>query len=350
MISYKKSRGNLKKINDIRYFLTHRLNKESFFTIIYIFFYHLCFAIKRERTITKMNTQQLHCFLRVADKLNFTRAAEVLFLSVPTVTHHIKSLEEELGTALFIRTPKFVRLTDAGTNFYSDAKDILERLDMAKMKIARTVERDTVFFRIGCTCAAELFFTEKILNGTKGNFPEVIPRVSVEDYMTLRNLFINDQIDAMFCTADMIKDVPDCTFKKLRTATTCIIPHADSPLASAGEVMFEDLENERLVTIHPRLVPFEYARSLHSKISERSHTHFDIICDNEETVIMLVKCGYGTALLPDYCVAPEQMRLRTIPLHSEKNEYDTDYGIAFHRGRRSAHLSEFINKASSISS
>ena len=48
-----------------------------------------------------MNTQQLKCFVCVADKLNFTKAAEELFLSVPTVTHHIKNLEEELGTLLF---------------------------------------------------------------------------------------------------------------------------------------------------------------------------------------------------------------------------------------------------------
>ena len=44
-----------------------------------------------------MTTQQLECFIRVADKLNFTKAAQEMFLTTPTVTHHIKSLEEELG-------------------------------------------------------------------------------------------------------------------------------------------------------------------------------------------------------------------------------------------------------------
>ena len=54
-----------------------------------------------------MNTQQLECFIHVADKLNFTKAAEELYLSTPTVTHHIKSLEEELGAQLFYRTSKW---------------------------------------------------------------------------------------------------------------------------------------------------------------------------------------------------------------------------------------------------
>ena len=47
-----------------------------------------------------MTTQQLECFIRVADKLNFTKAAQEMFLTTPTVTHHIKSLEEELGAHL----------------------------------------------------------------------------------------------------------------------------------------------------------------------------------------------------------------------------------------------------------
>ena len=72
-----------------------------------------------------MNSQQLHCFLCVADKLNFTKAAEELFLSTPTVTHHIKALEEELHTRLFFRNSKVVQLTEAGTVFYNDAKEIM---------------------------------------------------------------------------------------------------------------------------------------------------------------------------------------------------------------------------------
>ena len=64
-----------------------------------------------------MNTQQLECFVRVADKLNFTKAAEGLHISTPAVTHHIKNLEEELNTALFIRNSKMVKLTEPGALF-----------------------------------------------------------------------------------------------------------------------------------------------------------------------------------------------------------------------------------------
>ena len=65
-----------------------------------------------------MNSQQLQCFIYVAERLNFTKAAEALYLSVPTVTHHIKSLEEELGIQLFYRSSRVVKLTENGEKFY----------------------------------------------------------------------------------------------------------------------------------------------------------------------------------------------------------------------------------------
>ena len=98
-----------------------------------------------------MNTQQLECFTCVADKLNFTKAAEELYLSTPTVTHHIKSLEEELGTKLFHRTSKMVQLTETGALFYSDAKDILNKIDLSQKKIVKASTRNLSFLRIGCS-------------------------------------------------------------------------------------------------------------------------------------------------------------------------------------------------------
>ena len=53
-----------------------------------------------------MNSQELKCFVVAADRLNFTRAAKELYVTPPTVTHHIQHLEEELGVKLFIRNSK----------------------------------------------------------------------------------------------------------------------------------------------------------------------------------------------------------------------------------------------------
>ena len=58
-----------------------------------------------------MNTTQLECFVAVAEHLNFSRASEELKMTQPAVSHQIRTLEEELGVKLFMRTSKNVSLT-----------------------------------------------------------------------------------------------------------------------------------------------------------------------------------------------------------------------------------------------
>ena len=61
-----------------------------------------------------MNTTQVKCFLALADTLNYTRAAMRLYMSQPSLSRRIVSLEQELNTQLVIRDQKQVRLTPAG--------------------------------------------------------------------------------------------------------------------------------------------------------------------------------------------------------------------------------------------
>ena len=68
-----------------------------------------------------MELRQLKCFLACARNHSLTLAAEELYTTQPHVSMVIKSLEQELGTALFIRKSKGVELTEAGKRIYSYA-------------------------------------------------------------------------------------------------------------------------------------------------------------------------------------------------------------------------------------
>ena len=76
-----------------------------------------------------MTTEQMRTFLAVADCLNFTKAAERLYLSQPTISRQIQSLEEECKTPLLVRTRKEVRLTPAGAIMVSHLKNSLEEIE-----------------------------------------------------------------------------------------------------------------------------------------------------------------------------------------------------------------------------
>jgi len=81
-----------------------------------------------------MELYQLNTFVIVAEEGHLTRAAERLHANQPTVSAHIKSLEEELETRLFIRTPKGMQLTEAGERLRHKAEDVLRAARAMKME------------------------------------------------------------------------------------------------------------------------------------------------------------------------------------------------------------------------
>lgn len=276
-----------------------------------------------------MTSQQLKCFVLVADKLNFTKAAEEMFLSAPTVTHHIKTLEEELGTSLFIRTSKTVRLTEAGATFYSDAREILEKISLAEKNIRKITNSDLSFLRIGCISTAEFVFLEEILSDMQAIYPKVYPRIFIHDYHTMKNLFCNRQLDLLLATKEMIKDIDGCSFRKLKSISNYAILSPKSSLSAKKELSFEDLENECLIIPLPKFLPFQNGNRLQEKIVLHSQSHFNLMCENDQAAILLAKCGYGIAILPEFFIPPQPDDLIVLPLAEEEDAMD--YGIAYHK-------------------
>ena len=76
-----------------------------------------------------MELKALRCFVAVAEQLNFTKAAETLYISQPTLSIHIRELENELGAALFLRDHRQVFLTNQGVALLPAARQILESVD-----------------------------------------------------------------------------------------------------------------------------------------------------------------------------------------------------------------------------
>ena len=90
-----------------------------------------------------MVISRLRSFAAVVKYGSFTRAAEELYLSQPTVSTHIRALEEQLGCQLIVRTTKSVEITRKGRQMYDYAAGILELWDRA-VRTCRNGERDII--------------------------------------------------------------------------------------------------------------------------------------------------------------------------------------------------------------
>lgn len=287
-----------------------------------------------------MNTQQLLCFVCVADRLNFTKAAEELYLSPPTVTHHIQTLEAELKTPLFIRNSKMVRLTEAGQGFYNDAKEILAKIEIAQKKMHNAATSRVRLFHIGCTSTTELRYLQAPLQTLRQSRPGFSPVLHVQDYFSLKKMFEAEQLDVMLCTRSMIRKQPNCEFHQLAEAAMYVILPADAPLAGRETLHFADLQDQCVMTLHPKLVPFEQSNRLRDWVVEHGLNHMDIYCENDRAGILLAQCGYGVALFPEFYAddLPEPLVRRPFEPDSPR----LPFGLACRKQGKDGYLRDFL--------
>lgn len=280
-----------------------------------------------------MNRQQLECFVCVADRLNFTKAAEELYLTTPTVTHHIQNLEAELDTMLFIRTSRMVKLTEAGNMFYRDAKEILTKIDMAQKKLHKIADEKVSFLRIGCSSEAELSTWKDALCELQRRFPNTYPQIEMNDYFKLKHLFENKQLDVMLVSKEMIKELKDCSFHKIKEMKSYAVISDTAKSSYKDCFSFAELKKECLITLHPKFIPFQYGNALQEKIMFHAQTHFHITCEHDQAAMLLARCGYGIAILPEFCIDQRQEGISILPILEDS--HSIDYGIAYHKHTKS---------------
>jgi DNA-binding transcriptional LysR family regulator len=96
-----------------------------------------------------VDTRVLRYFVAVAEHLSFTRAAQELFVSQPSLSRQIQRLETEVGAALFVRTGRQVRLTAAGENLLPAARRILDDWRQAVREVRTSEAARKQLLRIG---------------------------------------------------------------------------------------------------------------------------------------------------------------------------------------------------------
>lgn len=128
-----------------------------------------------------MDIKQLITFLEVARQKSFTRTSEILYLTQPTVSNHIKSLEQELGVHLFVRSKKQITLTNAGLLFHGYAQRIIEEFNAMNTEIKRYTGTQEGHLRLFASSVPRRYIIPKLMQAFHEKFPHITFTVTGSD-------------------------------------------------------------------------------------------------------------------------------------------------------------------------
>lgn len=199
-----------------------------------------------------MNTTQIKCFLTLAETLNFTRAAERLYISQPALSRQISTLEQEINSLLFIRDQKSVRLTPAGTLLAGELGEIQSSLDDLIARV-RTVG-------MGYTGTLTLGVLEGQWMGEEftglyrrfmDSYPNIDFRMGQGSFGTLRRQLDSGEIDIAITLSFDVAGLEQYISRPLFPDQAVFAISRERPLAQKEHITFADLISETLLVISP---------------------------------------------------------------------------------------------------
>ena len=128
-----------------------------------------------------MNLKQLEAFVKVTESGSFSKAAKVLFLTQPTVSAHISSLEKELGSRLFVRNTKEVKLSEDGKQLYQYARQMIELEEEIERVFSKDAQREDKCITIATSTIPAQYVLPGILAKFREAYPEEQFRISEND-------------------------------------------------------------------------------------------------------------------------------------------------------------------------
>lgn len=242
-----------------------------------------------------MNLQQLYYFRAIAELEHFTKAADRLLVSQPSLSHSISDLEQELGVALFERVGRNVRLTNYGSMFFEYVVDALDTLEEGKRKLSDCISKHSGTIALAYFSSMEAFIPYLV---SRFFAQEQGPQNVFHFFPTTSHMIESSLLDGSVDLALTVA-IDDARLRYHRVGEhnmTLIVP-VSHPLASQDSVDLSALGDERFITYNYQT----QIRTHVDNIFQRVGINPSIVCEttHDQIIYSSVAANFGIALVPE---------------------------------------------------
>ncbi|NEP19959.1 MAG: LysR family transcriptional regulator [Leptolyngbya sp. SIO4C1] len=246
-----------------------------------------------------MNLYQVRYFLTIAETGSFSRAAERLYLSQPSLSTGIKKLEQELGVSLFERGGRRTVLTAAGRSFLEKAKVIMEQYQAALHELKGFYDQPTL--RVGVLSTMRVAELADLISTFQQHHPNVAIELHDGTLEKLREGLEQGDIDVALTVLSLRPGTELSVHDDSQTSTTLFrqplllaVPQSH-PLAQRASVRLAELDGQPFIDrVHCEFFQQE------CQILEAANVHPNVVyrASHEEWVISLLRAGLGISVMP----------------------------------------------------
>jgi len=187
---------------------------------------------------------QLRIFEAIARRKNFTRAAEELFLTQPTVSAQIKQLTDIVGMPLFEQIGKRISLTAAGEELYKTAHNIREQLALFEMSIADMQGLKKGSLRIS-TASTTMYFMPRFLGPFCHRYPGIDVSMQVKNRENILER-LAENLDDLYVFGQPPENI-EVVSQAFLTNPLVVVAPRDHPLAGKKKIPLQRLAEEQFI-------------------------------------------------------------------------------------------------------
>ncbi len=261
-----------------------------------------------------INIENIEAFVYVIHCGSFNKAAEALYLSQPSVTARIKSLEQELDCKLFDRQGKQIQITEDGKRFLPYAQQLLLIYQKGKHHINQKKSLPNEF-RIGCTVSVSNYIIPDLLPRLKLKFPNTHYKLVTGTTDEIMNKVLSKEVDIGF-----VRNVnhPSLQSTKFYEDPIRLYAYDGHPFLSTAKLTIEAIAEQPLVFFECGSLDWLRIHRIFEHLE--SPPNIQIHTDNSEMAKKLVIQKAGICFLPDLCAKQELEDGKLYPIRVPETE------------------------------
>lgn len=271
-----------------------------------------------------MELRHLVYFLAVAERLNFSRAADALHVAQPAISQQIQALEKELGTKLFDRMGRKVALTQAGQALLPHARRILTAVEAAEQDVRELGALTRGMVSLGAPSTVSSHVLPARLTEFKRLYPGLEVTLREAGTQSLLAMIEKGELDLAIAVTDVLPGHVEVL--PLREETYVLAVNAHHPLAKRRTVRLADLANEAFI-----LFPEGYKlREVTLNACRQAGFEPKVALDGGATqsALEFVAAGLGVAIVPQLALGGVK-GLRSLKIADQ--ELRRSLGLIWHK-------------------